>query len=165
MPDKLIIRRASTADAESMAAMLNRIIADGGWTSMTDRVFPAEQARFIRDFPANGVFNVALLPSGFLAGSQDVIPGGMPGVGDISTFVDLGYLHQGVGSRLWAQTLVEARELKITRIRAIIRNDNMAGQNFYRSLGFAQIGILDPAPGQSIKRVLTEISLSAHPDM
>lgn len=144
---QVCIRRASVADAAAITEVLNPLIAAGTWTVMDTPLSPEAQAAFIRDFPARGVFHVAVSQAdGALVGLQDVVPlsseATFAHVGAISTFVALAVHGRGVGLRLSEVTFQAARQQGFRKISATIRADNPRAVAFYRRLGFRLIGIL-----------------------
>jgi len=63
---------------------------------------------------------------------------------------------RGVGTALFAATVVRAREVGLTAINATIRADNKGGLAFYTKMGFETYGIARGVPlrdGTPIDRV------------
>lgn len=138
----LVIRPVREGDAASILSVLNPIIRTGLYSKMTEELSAAEQADFIRSFPVQGVFNVALeRDSGRLLGLQDVIPipqtdSGYGHIGEISTFVALTLQRMGIGGSLSRTTFQAAGALGFERLRATIRADNSGAIAFYQKQGF-----------------------------
>jgi L-amino acid N-acyltransferase YncA len=143
------IRDARVDDAESIAGILNRIIAARCYTAFDTPVTPEEQRRFIRDFPRRGIFHVAIdTADSQIVGLQDVSPfadftHAFDHVGVIGTFVDVARLRQGIGSRLFAATFAAAVAKGYEKIFTYVRSDNEAGLNAYRRQGFRVVGIAE----------------------
>ena len=106
---KVTIRTATGSDAQQMVELLNPIIERGDLTMMRQQLSLAEQQAFIDRFPTAGVFHVAEAIGGRLVAMQDVLPNNNDStVGEISTFVCLDHLRQGIGSFLMNETIVVA---------------------------------------------------------
>ncbi|NNE10221.1 MAG: GNAT family N-acetyltransferase [Gemmatimonadetes bacterium] len=143
-----------------MIAILNPIIEAGVHTIMQQTYTEEEQIAYIRDFPARGVFYVALANDGRgrahpagndpaparILGMQSVepIPSTSPAtfahVGDISTFVAPVAHRTGVGRALSHATIKAAWDAGFHKIMAGVRADNPGAVAFYRSVGFRLIG-------------------------
>ena len=164
----LRIRPAEPTDAAPLAALLNRIIDAGGYTIMPGPVAPEDQRAFIRSFPSNGVFLVAIdTQTGSLVGAQDVMPlsaetPAIRHVGEISTFVELTLRGKGVGRRMCEATFEAARLEGFRKLRATIRADNPGAIAFYQSVGFETIGTAKAhawVEGRYVDEVIAERSL------
>jgi hypothetical protein len=99
---RLCIRPACAADACAITDLVNPLIEAGIYTVLDRPISSEHQAAFMREFPARGVFHVALAAAGGeLLGLQDAMPisaeAAFAHVGAISTFVALG--AQGRGAR------------------------------------------------------------------
>lgn len=143
--DAWVVRTADARDAAEMVALLNPIIEAGSYTAMERCFSVEEQVAYVRAFPADGVFHVAVdSRSGRLVGMQDVTPleesAWINGAqtGDISTFVALDSHGGGVGRALSEVTLLVARARGYRVLQAVIRADNPGAQGFYRSIGFIE---------------------------
>jgi L-amino acid N-acyltransferase YncA len=136
------IRSVQEGDTDSTLAVLNPLIRAGMYSTMAEELSVAEQADFIRSFPAQGVFNVAVeRGSERLLGLQDVVPiphtdGGYGHTGEISTFVALTSQRMGIGGSLNRTTFQAAGALGFERLRATIRADNSGAIAFYQKQGF-----------------------------
>ncbi len=159
------IRPVRVADADAIATLLNRLIADDGQAAIGIPVSAAHKAEFIRGFPQHGVFHVAE-DDGAIVGLQDILPLAVePGaVGDIKTFVDPDRHRLGIGTRLGQASVAAARARGFTTLRAAIRADNAVALSFYRSLGFRMVGMA-PEPvlrrGEPVDVLIAEASLGA----
>lgn len=159
------IRRVKEEDAASIVELLNPIIRAGKYTSMSEQLSVQEQLDFMRGFPAQGVFHVAVCHhSQKIVGLQDVIPmstGSNEGnqVGEISTFVSLTSHRQGVGRGLSQATFQAAKVQGFLKLTATIRADNPQAVSFYLSQGFKPIGAAQNRVmigGRYIDKVLLE---------
>ena len=140
------IRDARIEDAEDMVAILNPIIAARTYTAL-DTPFSVEQQRdFIRTFPEQGVFHVAVdTTSDRVVGLQDVSPFGdfthaFDHVGIIGTYVDLNCHRQGIAGRLFAATFEAALKKGYEKFFTYVRADNAAGLKAYLGQGFQIVG-------------------------
>lgn len=142
---ELIIRRVREEDAASIIGLLNPIIATGTYTAMDEPFSLADQVDFIRSFPQNGVYHIALDAEQKVLGIQDVMPISTSNifrhVGEISTFTALGSHRQGVGQSLCQATFKATKTQGFLKLRATVRGDNPYALAFYQSQGFEQIGI------------------------
>lgn len=138
-----MIREVREEDAAEIAALLNAIVAAGGYTILRT-VSLEEQRDFIRNFPARGVFHVAVAAGGGqVLGLQDVAPLSartFAHVGEISTFIAMGVQGQGIGRALMEATVAAARAQGFRKLWATIRGDNPRAVGFYLSQGFRIVG-------------------------
>ncbi len=140
------IRPVCEDDAAAIVALLNPIIIAGKFTAMNTPFTVDEQIEFIRRLPDRGTYHIAIeTSSGMAVGIQDVLPaasieGAPDSVGEISTFVALGWHRRGIGKQLTDATVAAAKAQGYLRLRAWIRRDNTMAVSFYRSQGF---GIVD----------------------
>jgi L-amino acid N-acyltransferase YncA len=142
----VVVRDALVEDAEDMVAILNPIIAARAYTAL-DTPFSVEQQRdFIRTFPEQGVFHVAVdTTSRRVVGLQDVSPFGdfthaFDHVGVIGTFVDLTRRREGIATRLFAATFEAARKKRYEKFFTYVRADNDAALRTYLGQGFQIVG-------------------------
>jgi L-amino acid N-acyltransferase YncA len=140
------IRDATIDDARSIVAILNPIIAARVYTAFDTPVTLEEEARFIRAFPARGIFHVAVDAStARIVGFQDVSPfadftHAFDHVGVIGTYVDLALLRQGIATRLFDATFEAARRKGYEKMFTYVRADNTAGLGTYLRHGFRVVG-------------------------
>ncbi len=140
------IRDVRIEDAEAILAILNPIIAARCYTAM-DIPFTVEVEReFIRTFPPNGTFLVAVDTTlNRIVGFQNVSPFGsfthaFDHVGVIGTYVDLEQRRQGIATRLFAATFDAARRKGYEKFFSYVRADNEAGLQTYLRQGFRIVG-------------------------
>jgi L-amino acid N-acyltransferase YncA len=136
----LTTRRATSNDAEAMAALINEIIAIGGTTAIET---PFTRASMDHEFVSGphviscivAEENGDLLGFQVLLGSTEEEPM-LPGWGSIGTYARVGQTRGGVGSALFAETKKVARAASLHTIDATIRADNTGGLSFYSRMGF-----------------------------
>jgi L-amino acid N-acyltransferase YncA len=140
------IRDVRIEDAEGVLAILNPIIAARCYTAM-DVPFTIEAEReFIRTFPPNGTFLVAVDTAlNRIVGFQNVSPFGsfthaFDHVGVIGTYVDLELRRKGIATRLFAATFEAARRKGYEKFFTYVRADNEAGLQTYLRQGFRIVG-------------------------
>jgi len=164
MNDDVRVRPVQGADAPTLAALLNEIIARGGTTALEQPFTPAELAEAMLTGPDVYCCFVAEDSTGDLVGFQALTRWGhLPdGVGDIGTFTRVGYVQRGTGSRLFEATRRGAQEIGLTAINATIRADNSGGLAFYGRLGFTDDGISRAVPladGTPVDRISKRLAL------
>lgn len=162
------IRDVRVEDAEQILAILNPIIAARCYTAM-DTPFTVEAEReFIRTFPANGTFLVAVdTASARIVGFQNVSPFGsfthaFDHVGVIGTYVDLDCRRRGIARRLFAATDEAARQKGYEKFFTYVRADNDAALQTYLGQGFRIVGTAERharIDGRCIDEVVIEKSL------
>jgi GNAT superfamily N-acetyltransferase len=134
----ITVRRASSFDAGSMAALLNAIIEKGGTTAIL-RPMTADDIRSRMAFAVDqSAWNVAVDETEKVLGFQWIAPSDYlpPEACDIASFVELGRTGLGIGSSLFDATEQAAKELGYVWINANIRSDNESGLTYYQSRGF-----------------------------
>jgi L-amino acid N-acyltransferase YncA len=144
--DVIDIRDVRIEDAEAILAILNPIIAARCYTAM-DTPFTVEVEReFIRTFPPNGIFLVAVdATSNRSVGFQNVSPFGsfthaFDHVGVIGTYVDLELRRQGIATRLFEATFDAAGAKGYEKFFSYVRADNDAGLQTDLRQGFRIVG-------------------------
>ena len=141
----VVIRAATPDDAAGVAAVLNPIIEDGRYSAL-DATFSVEEERaFIEQFPARGVFHVAVDEAAMVAGFQVFEPlaphlRALDHVGTIGTYVELTRRRQGIASQLFAATFAAAVAKGYEKIFTFVRADNPAALNTYLQHGFTVVG-------------------------
>jgi ribosomal protein S18 acetylase RimI-like enzyme len=66
----------------------------------------------------------------------------MAHVGQLGTFILPAYRGRGLGHTLWAATAAFARAAGYRKLVIQVRDNNVAAQTFYRSIGFGECGRL-----------------------
>jgi L-amino acid N-acyltransferase YncA len=139
------VRPATVDDAAAVSRILNEIVS-GGRHSVLDRTFSVSEERaFIADFPARGVFHVAVLPGEGIVGFQALEPylpdmAAFAHVATMGTWVAAPRRRLGVGRVLCAATFPAARRNGFEKIFTDVRADNDESLAFHRSLGFREVG-------------------------
>lgn len=139
------IRRATVGDAESVAAVLNGVIAEGDLT-VFDQPFSAEEERiFISSLGARSVLHVAEV-DGTCVGVQSVdlfSPwiAALSHVATMGTWVAPKARGRGVGRTLFTESLTFARSHDYAKVVVQVLAMNDRALHFYRCLGFTDIGI------------------------
>ena len=141
----IIVRRATVADAPQVAAVLNAVIAEGRYT-LFDRPFSDEEERaFIASLGDRAVLHVAVV-DGSIVGVQCVdrfasYADSVSHIAHIGTWLLPERRGQGIGKRLWAESLAFARQCGYRKALISVLVHNEPALRFYRSLGFTDIGI------------------------
>jgi L-amino acid N-acyltransferase YncA len=146
---ELDVRPVRPEDAAELADLLNQIIAQGGTTALETPFTPDALAQAYLTGPDVICCFVAVdRVTGRLEGFQTLgaYPDLPEDVGDIGTFARVGGVQRGVGSRLFAATLAEARRLGLTALNATIRADNTGGLAFYGRVGFEAYDVRKAVP-------------------
>ncbi|HET9230777.1 MAG TPA: GNAT family N-acetyltransferase [Vitreimonas sp.] len=136
----LTTRRATSEDADEMAALINEIIAAGGTTAIET---PFTRASMDHEFVSGPhvISSIVAEENGELLGFQvllgsteeEPLPAGWGGIG---TYARVGQTRGGVGSALFEATKKAARAAGLHTIDATIRADNTGGLTFYSRMGF-----------------------------
>jgi L-amino acid N-acyltransferase YncA len=144
--DSLLIRPAVPDDAESIARILNPIIASRRFTVLdTEMTIEGERA-FIQAFPARGIFHVAEAPDNRrILGFQNVEPfasytAAFDHVGVIGTYVDGDFRRQGVARQLFRATIETAKQMGYEKLFTYVRADNHVALHTYHAQGFVIVG-------------------------
>lgn len=137
---QIIIRKAHRSDTEQLLMVINPIIAKGGTTAHKDPFsVDALLKRYVA--PASGICTFAAFNGDQALGFQSLkwmqnAPEADVKWATIATFVGLNGQSQGVGKKLFAQTLGAAYAAGVEKIDATIRKENSGGLAFYTGLGF-----------------------------
>jgi L-amino acid N-acyltransferase YncA len=141
----IVVRAATPGDAAAIAGVLNPIIEDGRYSALDTTFSVDEERAFIEQFPARGIFHVAVDESGTVAGFQVFEPlaphlHALDHVGTIGTYVDLARRRQGIASHLFAATFEAAVAKGYEKIFTFVRADNPAALATYLRHGFTVVG-------------------------
>lgn len=133
------IRPYQNGDALQMTEILNEIIAIGGTTAYLTPLSVDEMERKISGGGARARWNIAVDETGRIIGFQwaEPYPTLPPEAVSIATFVRVGVVGSGIGSRLFAQTREQMRAQGFAWINASIRSDNVSGLSYYSKMGFS----------------------------
>jgi len=143
---ELIIRAVQKDDSQGIINILNPIIEEGLFTILDTTFSLEEEKQFIQNFPARGVFNIALeAQSSNVIGFQNVEPfatytHAFDHVGIIGTFVDSRYRRQGIASQLFTSTFQNAKAKGYEKLFAYVRDDSENALATYLKQGFEVIG-------------------------
>ena len=153
------IRKAVSADAEELSALLNEIIRTGGTTAIETPLSVAEFDEWFIDGEFPLACHVAALDNTLVGFQSLSIYGGPPkGSADIATFARMTPKTKGVGVALFPATRLVAEKLGLEFINATIRADNASGLAYYEKIGFEtydrliQVPLLDGTPVDRIKK-------------
>ena len=134
----ITIRKASPSDAGEMAHLLNEIIAIGGTTAFLNPVSAEMIQGWMLKDGDGAVWLVAVDELGGIVGYQSAEPHSkLPSdAANIASFVKVGVVGGGIGTKLFAETKRTLRELGKTWVNASIRSDNASGLSYYNKMGF-----------------------------
>lgn len=152
----MLIRHARIDDTVTLAAVLERVIAEGDKTAIDTPLSPAEFAEWFvtgaHCVSCIAAFDEAGRAIGFQALERfhDDLP---DDAADIATFVAAARRGAGVGRALTEATLREAASVGLGRLRAVIRRANVGARHFYAGIGFtpddAAVEPDQPSPGST----------------
>jgi L-amino acid N-acyltransferase YncA len=140
------VRRNDLQDAAGVAAVLNRVIEEGGHTALAGHWTPEAERAFLQSLgPRSEVFVAEA--AGRIAGFQVIEPfvtytSTMDHVAHFGTYVHADFRRRGVGHKLTAATLEFAKERGYEKSVVYVLADNEAGLSFYGALGFEARGVL-----------------------
>jgi L-amino acid N-acyltransferase YncA len=129
------VRRATSEDADEMAALLNQIISAGGTTAIETAVSGNALREWMQTEPDRSTWHVAVGTGGDIQGFQWAEPNPDQPT-EAASFVRPGKTGQGVGGLLFKATQTACRTLGYTWINAAIRSDNTSGLGYYARIGF-----------------------------
>lgn len=132
------IRKAGSLDSRPMAELLNAVIEKGGTTAFTDPILPDTIQGWMATNADRSAWHIAENDQGEMLGYQSIEPHDRlgPEACDVATFVRLGQTGLGIGSKLFAATIRQAKLHGYQWVNATIRADNTGGLAYYQSRGF-----------------------------
>ena len=144
-PTNFKILRATAKDGSEIARVLNSVIAEGGFTASDKPVTAESESAFIAGFGPRAAIFVAEV-DGAIQAFQTLEPfsefhRSMDHVGIAGTQVSKEFRGQGIGSSLWDATSQFARKQGYEKIIIYVRSGNKPAMQFYRKLGFQDIGV------------------------
>jgi len=147
------IRPVQHTDIGQMTELLNEIIEIGGTTAYLTPQTEADIARWVSRGGDKASWHVAD-EDGAVLGFQWAEPHDqLPAVAaSVATFVRVGTVGKGLGTRLFAATTAKARALGFVWLNASIRSDNVSGLTYYAKMGFKDWKI-DPDAALSDGRI------------
>lgn len=143
---EILVRAVQPDDAAAIVSIFNPIIESGLYSVFIDPFTVEEEREYILNFPARGVFQVAVNATDQrLVGFQSIEPlatwtSAFDHVGVIGTYVDLAQRRQGIASHLFAASFAAARRNGFEKLFTYVRGDNPAALKTYLSHGFRVIG-------------------------
>ena len=145
MQKEILIREATLDDAEALVGIINPIVATGAHSAL-ELETSASQREFMAHFHDRGIFHVVeCLVEKRVIGMQTLEPfadysHAFDHVGIMGTLVDLQQRRSGIGTTLFEATRAEALKRGYEKIFTYVRADNTNGLNFYRKMGFREVG-------------------------
>ena len=141
----IAIRRALPAEASGLCHVVETIVAEGIYTAIARAWTVEEQASYLRGLThREAVF--AAFEGGSVIGFQVIdrwaALDSMAHVGQIGTFLLPAWRGQGIGSRLFGNTLPFASEAGYRKLLIQVRAGNTGALAFYRRLQFVECGRL-----------------------
>ena len=143
---EILVRVVQPDDAAAIVSIFNPIIESGLYSVFIDPFTVEEEREYILNFPARGVFHVAInVTDQQLVGFQSIEPlatwtSAFDHVGVIGTYVDLAQHRQGIASHLFVASFAAARRNGFEKLFTYVRGDNPAALKTYLSQGFSVIG-------------------------
>ena len=135
---QVTIRAFAPGDIPQMTELLNEIIEIGGTTAYLTPLEESDLIGWTKRDVAHARWNVAQDETGRIVGFQwaESHPNLPPEVASIATFVRVGVVGAGIGSKLFDATTSQMRALGFEWINASIRSDNESGLSYYTKMGF-----------------------------
>lgn len=132
------IRHYQIGDAPQMTDILNEIIEIGGTTAYLSPLSVERMEAKISSGGERARWNIAVDENEQIIGFQWAEPHSLlpPEAASIATFVRVGVVGGGIGSKLFAVTCAQMRALEFAWINASIRSDNASGLSYYTKMGF-----------------------------
>lgn len=132
------IRPFQDSDLAQMTEILNEIIEVGGTTAYLEPLTETDMAQKVAKGTKNTSWNIAIDHNERIVGFQWAEPHHLlpPQAASIATFVRIGVVGGGIGSKLFKQTEQKMRAFGFTWINASIRSDNASGLRYYSKMGF-----------------------------
>jgi RimJ/RimL family protein N-acetyltransferase len=139
------IRRATVADAEAAAGVINAVIAERQYTLFDRRFSVDDERRFIASLGARQALFLAEV-DGHAVGLQAVdlllsFAPSMRHVGTIGTWLRPEARGSGLGRRMAKHSVAFAREQGYEKFVIQVLASNARARRFYERLGFRDIGI------------------------
>ncbi len=134
----ITIRDFHEDDIPQMTDILNEIIEIGGTTAYLDPISHAEMAQKIAHGGEKAHWSVAINEAGDVVGFQWAAPHDQlpPEAATIASFVRVGVVGGGIGSKLFDVTKQKMKALGYEWLNASIRSDNTSGLTYYSKMGF-----------------------------
>ena len=156
---RITVRPAVPADFSQMSELLNQIIDAGETTALQSPATADDLLKWMDRSKGRNAWHIAQNDSGRIMGFQYVEPHvDLPDdAGDIATYVRIGAIQLGIGSKLFEATKQATAKLGYVWLNATIRADNSGGLAYYTSRGF-QTWTTDDNVALSDGTIVTKIS-------
>ena len=167
MNDACAIRRAASADAEGIVAIIQGIASERIYSAITKPWSADEQRQYIVSLSAREAIHVAEIAGNAIIGYQTLelwapTLDSMSHVGQIGTFLSTEWRRCGTGQALFQSTVQFARRHEYGKFVIQVRASNVSAQAFYQRLGFRECGRLTRQvriDGQDDDEILMEFFL------
>jgi L-amino acid N-acyltransferase YncA len=142
----LVVRQVTIDDAKGITDVLNPIIIEGLYTVLDTTFSVNEEKEFIKQFPEQGVFTIAVCAkTSKVIGFQNIEPfasytRAFDHVGIIGTFVGNDHQGQGLSKKLFQSTFEVAKQKGYEKLFAYVRGDNERALGAYLKQGFEVVG-------------------------
>ncbi len=135
---KIVTRRVMPNDTHELCVLLNKIIQIGGTTAIEAQLTDDEFGEYFLHGKGSLCCYVAVDALGALAGFQALGRHSelTDDWGDIATFTRISPKISGVGTALFTETRLYAKQSGMIAINATIRADNKGGLAYYDKMGF-----------------------------
>jgi L-amino acid N-acyltransferase YncA len=132
------VRTFIDEDIPQMTEILNEIIEIGGTTAYLSPLSENDIAQWVARGGSKASWSIALDDINRVVGFQWAEPHHLlpPEAASVASFVRLGVVGAGIGSKLFEQTTKNARSLGFSWLNASIRSDNVSGLSYYSKMGF-----------------------------
>jgi ribosomal protein S18 acetylase RimI-like enzyme len=144
--NRLEVRIVAIAEEhiEGFHSCLDSVARERRWLAFLQAPPIASAREFVRANIAQGVPQFVALSGEQVVGWCDVLPRGLPTLNHCGTLgmgVRKGYRRQGIGERLAARTIAEAKELGLERIELEVYASNVPAIRLYEKMGFGVEGV------------------------
>jgi L-amino acid N-acyltransferase YncA len=135
---QITIRPFIASDIPQMTDILNEIIEIGGTTAYLAKISEGDMTSWVARGVERTSWMTAQDDAGQVVGFQWAEPHPLlpPEAASIASFVRVGVVGAGIGSKLFAQTSKRMRAFGFEWINASIRSDNASGLTYYARMGF-----------------------------
>jgi L-amino acid N-acyltransferase YncA len=162
-----LIRTATGADAEAIAAILEGIASERIYTAIEQPWSAERQRQYVMSLSYRETIHVAETERQIVIGYQTLALwaptlSSMAHAGEIGTFVTPEWRGRGVGKALFRSTVDFARKRTFLKFLVQVRSSNVSAQAFYRQLGFRECGRLTRQvriAGQEDDEIIMELFL------
>jgi ribosomal protein S18 acetylase RimI-like enzyme len=154
----------TAADIESFHRTLDLVARERRYLSFSEAPALESTRAFVLDMIAHGYPQLVALSDGEVVGWCDVTPKSGPidaRIGVLGMGLLPQFRHQGIGSRLMARALADARAFGFSRVELAVYRSNANAIRLYEKAGFV-IKAVQPAaaPGDTIDKTVLIMALS-----